>query len=332
MNRFLLRVLLFLSPVLGLMVFFVVADPFGLYGWSWAAHTAAADGCTDCRTMRAYDEYRSRWRYNTFLLGNSKTMAILSSDWFEHIGIQRFFKLGTPGESVLNMRRKLEYVASTGASVEHVILLVDNKVLQNVENTHPHFEGPVYMKSLCSSDLFAVEQLAQGFRYYLADAYFLEHWLHLFKTWRGRSSGSIENDIADRNSPFTNEVIRTDMEERLQRDTAAYLVALPTPRLAAGPSAVSLHPRDRVHLRAIRDLLVRSGSDHHVIFGPEYNCAAIPADIVAEFVEIFGWEHVHDFSADTAFCGKPVLYYEANHYRPVVGRAMLEQVYGDSLR
>jgi hypothetical protein len=332
MTRFLLRVLLFLSPVLALLLVFVVADPFGLYGWSWASRTAAADGCTDCRTMRAYDEYRSRWRYNTFLLGNSKTMAILSSDWFEHIGVQRFFKLGTPGESVLNMRRKLEYVASTGASIEHVILLVDNKVLQNVENTHPHFEGPVYMKSLRSSDQTAVEQLAQGFRYYLADAYFLEHWSDCVSSVDSRRSNADGTSVPDGTGPFTNEVIRTDMEERLMADTAAYVAAFPQPRIASGSSAVTLHPKDRVHLRAIKELLVRAGSDHHVIFGPEYNCAAMPSDVVEAFTSIFGKEHVHDHSADSAFCGKPIFFYEPNHYRPVVGRAMLEQCYSSRVK
>jgi len=332
MTRFLLRVLLFLSPVLALLLVFVVTDPFGLYGWSWASRMAAADGCTDCRTMRAYEDHRSRWRYNTFLLGNSKTMAILSTDWFEHIGVQRFYKLGTPGESVLNMRRKLEYVSSTGASIEHVIMLVDNKVLQNVENTHPHFEGPVYMKSLRSSDQTAVEQLAQGFRYYLADAYFLEHWSYCASSLDSGRSIADGTALPDGTVPFTNEVIRADMEVRLQADTAAYVAAFPRPRIASGSSAVRLHPRDREHLLAIKELLERAGSDHHVIFGPDYNCAAMPTDVVDDFVFIFGKEHVHDHSSDTTFCGKAIYFYETNHYRPVVGSAMLERCYSNRVK
>ena len=71
--------------------------------------------------------------------------------------------------------------------------------------------------------------------------------------------------------------------------------------------------------------------DHHtkykIIISPEYKQIRLnPADVV-QLKEIFGAENVYDFSGINKYTNNIRNYYEGAHYRPCLGRQLLDSVY-----
>lgn len=71
--------------------------------------------------------------------------------------------------------------------------------------------------------------------------------------------------------------------------------------------------------------------DHHtkykIIISPEYKQIRLnPAD-VEQLKEIFGAENVYDFSGINKYTNNIRNYYEGSHYRPCLGRQLLDSVY-----
>ena len=70
---------------------------------------------------------------------------------------------------------------------------------------------------------------------------------------------------------------------------------------------------------------------HHtnckIIISPEYKQIRLnPAD-VEQLKEIFGAENVYDFSGINKYTNNIRNYYEGSHYRPCLGRQLLDSVY-----
>ena len=71
---------------------------------------------------------------------------------------------------------------------------------------------------------------------------------------------------------------------------------------------------------------------HHtnckIIISPEYKQIRINPSDVTELKKIFGEENVFDFSGINEYTNDIRNYYEGSHYRPCLGRRLLDIVYG----
>lgn len=336
MKKFILRLLLLFSPLLFLFGAFLFFDPFAMYGPP-SSFTIAESMNDDAQTFRTFDTYNDSLQYNAFILGNSKTLAILSTDWKKQIGDDtRVFKFGSPGESILNMRKKLEYAILKGNNIDHVLLLLDNKILKNTDNTNKEFTGPVYLKGHKSSYHNKLDYLGTGFYYYLYDGYFRKQLNYLKRSNHTASMQTspnwdlIENVMHREEFELlnrSNEFFRWDTEQQILNDSAAWVQSLPKMNGDTKNYNQVLDQRDIAHLKAIKDMFDKYQTKYKIVFGPEYDCIKLDGKVKEEFIAIFGYLNVFDFSADTAYCNNPYNFYEPNHYRPIVGKKMLERIY-----
>lgn len=336
MKRYLTRILIFLSPFLFLFLVFVVFDPFGMIHKELPQFVMGESANDDFNTLNKFDTNNPEYKYNAFVFGNSKTLAILSTDWSKYIGKQRFFKFGSPGESLLNIRKKLEYAISKGNKIDYAIILLDGKVLSNTDNESPMFSGPVYLKGPKSSYNNELQYVSKGFYYFLYDAYFLNFFKKAFTKSKQNSSVK-EPDWDIINQTMTkdeylflqgnNEFYRWDTEKAILKDSLSWVEGFNPATIEESYTKVVLDRRDIEHLKQIKNLFDKQKTNFKIVFGPEYQCTKMGADILTEFNKIFASENVYDFTQDSEYCDNPILYYEPNHYRPVVGSYMLEEIY-----
>ena len=82
-------------------------------------------------------------------------------------------------------------------------------------------------------------------------------------------------------------------------------------------------------LDKIMEMLHRHGTSVRIIISPDYDQKELHPDDREILQNIFGEENVYDFSGINEFTKDYHNYYEAGHYRPLLGNKLLERVYKD---
>ena len=85
--------------------------------------------------------------------------------------------------------------------------------------------------------------------------------------------------------------------------------------------------RQRMVLDEIMEVLRRHGTSIRVLISPDYNQKKLHPDDREILQGIFGKENVYDFSGINEFTEDYHNYYEAGHYRPLLGNKLLERIY-----
>ncbi len=333
-RKYIYRVILFFSPFILLFFAFLYFDPFSMYHYRFTSENEGLND--DFRTFQRFDAYNDSAHFNAFILGNSKTLAILSLQWKKHIGNQRVFKFASPGESLLNIRKKLEYAEKKGDSIQYAILVLDRKILHNTDNESPEFSGPVYLKGPKSSYNNSIKYCAKGFYAFLYDFYFIDYFKNFSSKKETPAKPALPKGIIEKymsmndfqNLRKSNEFFREDMEATIEKDTVKWISQMEKPILA-NSSEINIDKRDLEHLQAIKKIFSRHHTQYKIVFGPEYNAQDIGENVLREFYKIFATKDgvsIWDFSSDTTLI-KPLYYYEPNHYRPLVGQKMMEKIY-----
>ena len=75
------------------------------------------------------------------------------------------------------------------------------------------------------------------------------------------------------------------------------------------------------------EVLRRHGTSIRVLISPDYNQKKLHPDDREILQGIFGKENVYDFSGINEFTEDYHNYYEAGHYRPLLGNKLLERIY-----
>lgn len=294
----------------------------------------------DANTFRIFNKNNQTHNFNAFVLGNSKTLAFLSVDWKKHIGQEhRVFKMGSPGESLLNIRKKLEYADVQGNHIDFAILILDRKVLKNTNNLNPEFSGPVYLKGPKSSNNNYLDYIGKGFYYFLYDGFFISYLKGIISS---KNNKAVENKEPEHKWSFIeqymtrddfeslsigNEFYRWDTEYQIESNPEKWIEQPPSTEIKANINPAILDSRDSMHLLAIKALFDKHNTSYKIIFGPEYSCLPINIEVVKAFESIFGSQYVSNFTSDLIYCNKPLNFYEPNHYRPQVGKQILDHIY-----
>jgi hypothetical protein len=117
MRKFLQALAYFLLPIIVLLSLYVSLDPFRIFGaieMERGHYIASSDDYFGVERYLA--NKRAGHHYNAFLFGNSKVMAFQQSALCSGISNCSFYNFGAPGESLLNIRKKLELAMESGDS------------------------------------------------------------------------------------------------------------------------------------------------------------------------------------------------------------------------
>jgi hypothetical protein len=128
-----------------------------------------------------------------------------------------------------------------------------------------------------------------------------------------------------------NELTRADAEREIARDGIdAYVAkrrAIFVPRVPRTGRPVVDASGERL-LRETAGWLREAGARVEVVVSPLYDQVALAERDRRILEEVFGADHVHDFSGVNDLTRDARNYYETSHYRPPVGAEILRRIYG----
>jgi len=318
MDKFLRQILLFVIPSMVFVLTYIFLDPFRVIGpiADERAHFIASSD--DYYGVERYLKNKELgYEYNTFLFGNSKVMAYQEEAICANDSDCKFYNFGAPGESLVNILKKIELIQSKGDTIKKAFIILDHKILMNERNRHPSFQGPVYEHHPLVSDNTWISFELSFMQYFLKDLFVISYLEYkLTDDWKPRMIKHFKDPKEFDPNPYNsrnNQVSNLKKNSILKSDLPLAKLKIKFPKLSKA---------QKNRLTKIQHMLSAERSDLKIIFGPLRVKGEFPEDTENFFRTLFGKESVLN-AVDMKF-GKNDLWYDESHYSNEVGTMLID--------
>ena len=273
-----------------------------------------------------YRNHKDSVHFNSFILGNSCTMAFRCAEWEKYLSPgDHAIRLFGNGESLKAISLKLHALDKEGAEIKNVLMILDRTSLSRLSPLSGY--GNVLPAAISGCNPFVVQmEFIQAFA--MPD--------FLFPYLKYRITGRVEPGMK-RMNPYgrirdsKNNDAFNPREKMIEQEGEAYWEnrkkEFPERDGIAVVEEPVLFQRQRVLLEEIRKVLRRHDTSVRVLVSPDYSQKELHPDDRKILQGIFGKENVYDFSGINEFTEDYHNYYESGHYRPLLGNQLLERVY-----
>ena len=329
-HLFVIKCLLLALPFFVLIAVYVVNDPYMViykynkYDNSYLFPDESYVG------WRTYMKNRDKQHFNTFIMGNSCTMA------FKCSSIERILGNGTHAirlfgnnERLSSVYLKLKALEKYHAKLDHVLIISDASMLMNTALA-PSAQYILPPEMTGDGNLYFQSVFFQSFMDPNTVIKYLDFSLfhHYRKSMQGLINpyGQVRNPVnCEAENPHDKEIASEgDSYWKINKD----FFYKQTPRM--GDKIIG--PSQMVLLRQIKAICMRNHCDLEFIIGPEYDQTKLNPSDIASLESVFGTSHVFDYSGVNSFTNDVRNYYDKAHFRTTVGDSILRAVYGQSCR
>jgi len=331
MKYFLRLCLLFCIPIVLLVVAYVWLDPFKVV-WHYDCYYVEGDGGPLNRNFVSTMNYLNKqdtYHYDSFIFGNSRSMHYRIADWQQHLPPQSScYHFSESSGSINSIYYKLRLIDERGGDLRNALFVIDYGVLRELEKDGMAFITPPVLTGYRNVLRFHGEHFMRWL-----NVRFIACWLEYQAT--GRFKPYMEEFVV-RGTNYKCYNAVTNEEPSCRQDSLVAAGKYYTPGVVAGFKGIQKpstsrqmidSEEKRQSLRAMRHLLDKHHTRYEFIISPLYDQVKLNPDDYQELCDIFGQEHVHDFSGINKWTSDYHNYYEWSHYRPPVAAEVMDSVY-----
>lgn len=320
------------SMVVALYVQKDVYMDFGPYpNYSWKYYFQQLDDLSTKKYLL------SDKKYNSFILGSSRTVGVFGCYLQTKIPDSRFFHYGSWSESIGGIHQKLKFLDSTGVDIRNVVLYIDtdNTFHQNGTSFSQHFlftGANETMYRLKHMKTFLLAKEPDYMRILLG----MEVKGEIFPNWESdkttndcqhKCSASVISLYGSRNQSHRDSVKIDSLIE------SGFLHARkPTQQFC--PDQISKN--EETMLADISGILRKHHTNFYVVITPLYDQTRFSRQDMKVLKHYFG-NRIFDFSGINFITNDPYNYPDRKHFLPAISKIMLDSVLnktahsGDSL-
>ena len=326
MRRMLFKIVLLGLPFVALLLTYVLLDPFRVvqHYRTYEKITTAIPNRDFVSTQMYLNTYENR-PYQSFIMGNSRTIAFRIRDWEPYIHDTLAYHYDASGESLYGVWKKLEFLELHHAALKHILLICDADLLAKTTDHDSHITQKDPRTTGASSFLFQLSFI----KAYFSNAFFEKYLRQLIL---GKFTPDMAEVLEKRHiyyDPVTNDMVLPDINQEIMQDSLGFYARNARLKMTRKPSiskAVIAVEQLR-QLVAVRNILLRHNTDYQIIISPLFDQKQLNPSDLAVLQRVFKADRIHDYSGVNAFTSQIGNYYEDSHYRPLVGRAILKQIY-----
>lgn len=328
---FLKRIGIFLIPFYIVLISFFILDPFKILyeydNYSASFFQLNRDVISSKTFLKNYDKYK----YNSYIFGSSRTVAFKTWDWTSILDTSDIpFSFDASNENIYGMFSKIKYLEESNVKINNALLVFCPDVTFDKSSTQM---GHVFIKYPLISN-------TSWLNFYLS---FLNAWFDkmffikfidysLFRTKRNYLMDVTDFRKIDYLSGSNDQVLVTQDQE-LRNAPDEYYNKLLSMNQFYDQFDESKFLNDQINeeeshiLRDIKKIFTKNNTKFKVIIGPLFSKLKFSEIDLTIIKTIFGSENVFDFSGINQITTNYRNYYERSHYRPEVGRQILEIIY-----
>lgn len=332
MNKFLLRFLLFLIPFILVLSFYFTNDPFKvLYNYDnyYTDNIIPNRGFVSTETFL---KNQGNIKYNSFILGSSRTGAFEVEEWKKHIASNAIpYKFDASSEYINGIFSKLELIDQSNGNIDNALLIfcTDATFCSNLTAEHLIIPDPIYQN--ISYFTFQISFL----KAYLSEGYFIRIIDYsIFHTYRPYMRGYISK-FKIPYKPIINE-IDWPLEKEIAKDSISYYMKRKNlfnieDTLQVLPLEPQIDSVEIATLKKIRKLFDNNKTNYRIVISPLYDKRKINKRDLEIIESVFGASNVYDYSGINDITTNKYNYYEKSHYRIRVGKRIMDDIYSDSV-
>lgn len=325
---FLIKLLLLALPFLSIIILYFIKDPdmvlrkYKRFDNSYVILNEAYVG------WQNYIQNRDSIQFDSFIMGNSCTMAYKTYEWEKHLSATckavRFFD---NSESIGGVLQKLEVLESEKAKLNNILIIIDKKSLID---TLPQ-SSTVHLFQPKAAGISKIEFHMRFLQEFFYPNYLFPYLEYLITGKYSKRMKNIIRENAPLREPYTNNCINPrekEIADKGEEYWKEHKYEFARERAYAGiEEEPVINKAQIVILRKINCIAKKHSSNIILIIGPDYYQKRINQDDIQMMKSILGENSVFDFSGINKITEDYHNYYEPGHYRPVAGAIVMNDIY-----
>ena len=276
-----------------------------------------------------YLNHKDSLNYNSFIFGNSCTMAFKCTEWEKHLGKDdRAIRLYCEAENAASIYDKLKALDESGANVKNALLIIDNTIFTESEIRYGAWRVLPPELSNESNLKFQLTFLQT----FMTPNFFIKYIdYNLFHEIRKGMSGVINANYGrmdSLNCDFYNPT-EFDIAEKKEAYWTENAAHFKFKRELDIEQSQAITDRGKSILEDINLICKKQGTNIKLILTPNFHRQRINSKDKAVMESIFGKENVFDFTQNKEYSDKHY-FYENVHFRPLLGEVLMQKVYEQS--
>jgi len=322
------KIFIFLIPVFLLVAWYLNSDPFKVLHTYKCYENKPIELNQGYISWQSFLSNRDSLKYDSFILGNSCTMAYPTIIWKPFLVNGIPIRLNANNESLYGIYKKIKRLDQSGVSLKNVLLLLDHSTLRKVVKNKSHTR-------ILHPDISGMENTE--FQKEFITAFFNPNFLipyidfRIFNTYRKYMRGVVmEKD--DHRNQLTNDIINP-REFEIKKLEEGYWVKrkkeFPIREVDIDDYSQVIFNKQKKMLGEICEILKKHNTDYQIIINPEWSQKRLNRKDLSELQNIFEADRIHNFSGKNIYTDNKEFFYEKSHYRPLLGKIILQKIYNN---
>ncbi len=331
-TRFLLRSALAATPLLLLIVAYIVLDPLKIvnppypyFTGTWETELGWNKGWVSVTAFEQGNKYN---RYNSFIFGSSISIAYRAEDWSKYLPDNAtIFHFDSSKEHINGILKKLQYLDKNKVSIHNALIVLDPQTFRERKNDgYPFYIPPQF------TGWYTYPKFHYTYFKYFMNRDFLTSYIPFMITGEPVNYG--KEDIFNR-QPFTydkitNEEITDLLEAQIRSNPDSFFLNTKFDEL----HGVKLHyykplinDTIKTELQQIAALLRKHNTDYRIVFGPNRLKELLCPEDMSTMNGIFDTNKIYRYPALDTVADDKRYYYDNIHYRTHVCAEIIDGAY-----
>ena len=266
--------------------------------------------------------------FNAFIMGNSCTMAFRTDEWEKYLpkGAKavRFFE---NGENLGGLHQKINALAEVNAQLDHLLIVLDTKSF--METTPSLNVNRIFSPS--SAGITETQLRIRYLQAFLSPKKCIPFLKYKITQEYDPSMKHVVLETRPIREPYTNNFLNP-REKEIEKEGINYWNKheeefLRKKRHPGEIESSVIFETQKKLLKDIKTVCDHNSTEIMIVISPDYYQKRMnPADL-KELQRIFSSNNVWDFSGDNIYTNDIQHYYEPGHYRPLLGKKLLQDIY-----
>ena len=331
MKVFIKLCLLFSIPFFLLGVAYVWFDPFKVIG-HYDNYYVPGDGGSVNRNFVSTMNYLNKkdtYHYDSFIFGNSRSLFYRIEDWKKHLAPESScYHFSESSGSINGLYYKLKLIDERGGSINNALLVVDHGLLRRMEQDGVAYIMPPALTGNRNWLRFHGEHFMQWL-----NPRFLVCWAEFQATGKYKSYMTdfvVKGVNYKYYDPVTNEEPRGYQDSLLKAGTYYTKGVINGFKGKQTPSTSRkmIDKEEKLEkLMEMRKIFDKHHTNYKFIISPLYDQVKVNPEDYQTLCDIFGKEHIYDYSGVNAWTSDYHNYYEWSHYLPSIAAEVMDDAY-----
>jgi hypothetical protein len=331
LNKFIYKTLIVSFPFLLFLLLYIILDPFKvIHGYPpFYKKGNVVDINRDYVSTTTYEKQYQKYRYDSFIFGNSRSRFYEISDWQKYLpSNSSCYHFDASGESLYGIYKKILYIDQKGGSLNNVLIIADTDALAKDKSLEGHLF--IISPQLENNKNFIKFHTTsfKVFCYYKFLYAFLDYKISGKVKDYMRDNLLLDDDLFDYNQT-TNEIRLLDAEEKIGKATYYTSKKLFEFHRLQGDFLFESVIKDsqKQMFEKIKQIFTKHHTNYRIVISPQYDQIKFNPEDLRYLEDLFGKDFVFDFSGRNILTENYKNFYDKFHYRPQVTKQIMAIIY-----